>query len=380
MDHLYALIRAAKKSGMRKIVIHAFLDGRDTPPQSGAGYLEQLELFLDKEGVGKIATVIGRYFAMDRDQNWDRIEKAESAIFRGEGRRFYDEKPSDIVRKLYAEGAQDEFMEPLVFVDDLGEPQTIRRNDGVFFFNFRADRARMLSKRIYERAGDMRLQFAAMTRYDKELPVPFLFGPENIATTLGEQIAKAGMTQVHIAETEKYAHATYFLNCGREQAYAGETDILVDSRKDVKTHDQAPEMRAKEITDKALESMEKGTDFIFINYANADMVGHTANKEAIICALETLDRELKRLLEGIFAKEGVAFITADHGNAEMNVDPETGQKHTAHTLDPVPAIVTSKRYSLDSGGLADIAPTILELLNLPKGEGMGRSLLAARNS
>ncbi|MCA9354857.1 MAG: alkaline phosphatase family protein, partial [Candidatus Kaiserbacteria bacterium] len=250
-----------------------------------------------------------------------------------------------------------------VFLNALGERYTVQPNDGVFFFNFRSDRARMFSKKISEKSQNENLCFVTMTQYEKDLPALVAFPPVDIDTTLANEISLAGLTQAHIAETEKYPHATYFLNCLHEGQYPGEEHILVPSQK-VKTHDLAPEMRAKKIANKAIEQIEKGTDFLFINFANADMVGHTGNVEAIKVAVETVDHELERVVEAVEAKGGVVFITADHGNAEQNVDRQTGEKHTAHTTNLVPAIVTLPGAKLSQGTLADIAPTILTIIGL----------------
>jgi 2,3-bisphosphoglycerate-independent phosphoglycerate mutase len=249
-------------------------------------------------------------------------------------------------------------------------------NDAVFFFNYRADRARMLAEKLLKRSKESNLKLVTMTEYRNDFDCPVAFPPTKILTTLGQEISKAGLTQSHIAETEKFAHATYFLNGGRETPYQNEKDILLDSRKDVKTHDQAPEMRAEGIADKAIEEINNGADFIFINFANPDMVGHTANVPAIIKAIETVDFQLSRIITALESKNGVAVITADHGNAEMNIDPNTGNKHTAHTTSPVPCILTSYDYILKDGELSDIAPTVLALLGLESSSAMsGKSLL-----
>jgi 2,3-bisphosphoglycerate-independent phosphoglycerate mutase len=314
---------------------------------------------------------------MDRDNNWDRLEKVEKAVFEGVcDRDRHNCRPSEVMQELYEEGVVDEQLEPVMFFDADGNHYRVQNNDGVFFFNFRSDRARMLASRISEKAQVENLCFVTMTQYDKNFPALVAFPPIDIDTTLANEVSKAGLTQAHIAETEKYAHATYFLNCLHEGQYPGEEHILVESRKDVQTHDLAPEMRAKEVADKALEQIEKGTDFLFINFANPDMVGHTGNVEAIKVALETVDRELKRVVEAVLAKGGAAFITADHGNAEQNKDTETGEKHTAHTTNLVPVIVTAEEGKLQNGTLADVAPTVLTLMGIEKPKEMtGRNLL-----
>ena len=377
-DHLFAFIRAAKKAGVTKVVVHAFTDGRDTPPQSAAKYLQELEDVLDDAGldIGHIATVSGRFYAMDRDNNWDRLAKAEAALFECKGTVCTAQKPSEVMATLYKDGILDEHAEPLVFLDDTGKGYPISQNDGVFFFNFRADRARMLSKKMMEQAEEKNLCFVTLTQYEKDTGAIVAFGPDEIKTTLAEQVSLAGMRQAHIAETEKYPHATYFLNGGQEKPHAGEEFIMIQSRKDVPTHDLAPKMRAEGIADKAVEQLEQGVEFIFINFANADMVGHTANVPAIIEAVEEVDTQLKRVAEKVLEKNGAVFITSDHGNAELNVDPITGEKHTAHTINLVPGLVTIEGKTLHQGTLADVAPTILELLEIPKPTPMtGNSLI-----
>jgi 2,3-bisphosphoglycerate-independent phosphoglycerate mutase len=372
-DHLFALLDEAKKAGVENMYIHAITDGRDTLPQSASAYLAELENVLAELGVGKIASVSGRLYAMDRDNNWDRVEKVERAIFHGEGIQGVDQ-PSAALKKLYGEGAVDEHLLPMVFSD--ANPQTISLHDSVIFFNFRADRGRMLSRKIFERAEEFDLEFVTLTQYDASFGALVAFPPQLIETTLAQEVSKGGLTQAHVAETEKYPHATYFLNGGREKPYEGEEHVLVPSRKDILTHDQAPEMRAKEIADEAINRINAGVDFLFVNFANADMVGHTANKSAIITAVETLDRELQRVCEVLLARGGKIVLTADHGNAELNIDPASGENHTAHTMNVVPCIVTEEGSGLRGGTLADIAPTVLELLELPKPSAMtGNSLL-----
>ncbi|NTW14293.1 MAG: 2,3-bisphosphoglycerate-independent phosphoglycerate mutase [Candidatus Moranbacteria bacterium] len=378
-DHLAAFLEAAKASGITKIAIHAFTDGRDTGPQSAAAYLRNLEEVIDDLGIGFIATASGRFYAMDRDKNWDRTEKTERAIFHGDaGRTVRDRKPSEILTELYAEGVLDEHLEPVVFLDENGEAYSVRDNDGILFFNFRSDRSRQLSARIVEHAKGKNICFVTLTQYDETIPAIVAFPPSLPATTLGEVISAAGFRQTHIAETEKYAHSTYFLNGGHELPYDNEEDILIESRKDVRTHDEAPEMRAHEIADKALDALERGTDFLFINFANADMVGHTGNVPKIIDAIECLDRELGRVVGKILSLGGTAIITADHGNAELNIDPETGVTHTAHTINPVPFIVTTPG-TVNHGGLSDIAPTILSVLGLPIPDSMNGKNLFSRS-
>ncbi|MDP2684751.1 MAG: 2,3-bisphosphoglycerate-independent phosphoglycerate mutase [bacterium] len=375
-DHLYAFLKAAKSSGINKLAIHAFTDGRDVPPQSGAEYLRELEDVLDEIQIGFIATVSGRFYAMDRDKNWHRIEQAERAIFDCQGKICVAKKPSEVLKELYESDVMDELLEPLVFLDDDGQGWPIRSNDGVFFFNYRPDRARQLSSRIMARRSSDNLCFVTMTEYDKTLETIVAFPEQTIDDSLSALVSQAGFRQSHITETEKYAHLTYFFNGGHEEPHQNERHILVDSRKDIKTHDQAPEMRAHDIATKTIEQIKEGDDYIVINFANADMVGHTANVPAIKIAVETVDIELKRVVEATQDANGIAIITSDHGNAEINVDHKSGIKHTAHTLSPVPLIITNEDCSIrGSGTLADIAPTILKLMGLRQPSSMTGNIL-----
>lgn len=405
-DHLIAFLKAAKKAGIEKIAIHAFTDGRDTAPQSAAGFLKEIENAIEEIGVGFIATASGRFYAMDRDNNWDRLAKAEEVMFEGKGKKHQHasaaSKPSEYIKALHAEGILDEHLEPVIFADMNGKSYKVEKNDGIFFFNFRSDRARMLAKNIAKKATDNNWCFVTLTEYQKDLECLVAFPPSLIETTMAKEISAAGLTQAHIAETEKYPHATFFLNGGVETPYEGEKHIMLDSRKDIPTHDLAPKMRAEGIADRAIEQINEGANFIFINFANPDMVGHTANVPAIIEAVEETDKQLGRVVDALLARTrtvdgaptGIVtsvFVTADHGNAEVNVDPETGDKHTAHTINPVPAIIVSETLfesrdmatsdgslvKLRSGGtLADIAPTMLDILDVEKPITMtGNSLL-----
>jgi len=361
-DHLLEIIRQAKKFGVSQVAIHVFTDGRDVGPESGSGYVKELEDLMADLHLGQIHTLSGRYYAMDRDHNYDRTAKAEQAIFLHQG-QLSKLSPSEQLKESYRNGITDEYVEPVVFGD---QTKIINENDAIFFFNFRADRARQLSERIVENIKAKNIYFASMTDYGDEFSIDSAYPDIEIKETLGKVISDAGLKQTHVAETEKFAHATYFLNGGREDPYKNEKQIIIPSRKDVKTHDQAPEMKAKEIADVVIKEIEAGQDFIFINFANADMVGHTSNVPAIVVAVETVDRELGRILEALEKTGGVAFVTADHGNAELNKDTE-GNPHTAHTTNLVPAIITDKILSLkDGGGLANVAPTILEIMGLTK--------------
>lgn len=375
-EHLIAFLRAAKEAGVKRVLIHAFMDGRDLAPQSGAEHLASLQSEMAKLGIGRIASVCGRYYAMDRDSNWDRTELALSAIEKGQGEIISDRSPAEAVREKYQNGEVDEHLKPLVFPDPSDQPGILSKNDAIFVFNFRADRVRMITGELLKRQAENGWLIATMTEYGQSFHLPVAFPPVPIESTLAKEISRAGLSQAHIAETEKFAHATYFLNGGVETAYPGEKHILIDSRRDVATHDQAPEMKAKEIADAAIAEIEAGTDFLFINFANADMVGHTAKVPAIITAIETLDREIGRVAEKIAAAGGVALITADHGNAELNRDPLTGAPHTAHTENPVPCLITMTGVSLAANGSLDrIAATILALLGLPKAAEMSAGLL-----
>ncbi len=378
-EHLFAFIRSAKDYGIERVALHIFTDGRDTPPQSAGQYLEELEQVLQNIGIGFIATISGRFYAMDRDNNWDRLEKVEQALFECKGHvcHLKENTPSEKINKLYTEGKQDEHLEPHVFLNKEGKGSYIADNDSVFFFNFRADRARMLSRKFMEKRESKNICFTTMTSYGTEFPCLIAFPQVSIETTIAKEVSDANLTQAHIAETEKFPHATYFLNGGVENPYKGEEHVLLPSRKDVDTHDLAPRMRAEAIADEAIKRIQSGVDFIFINFANPDMVGHTANVPAIIEAVEEVDKQLGRVLDVLHKKSGVAFVTADHGNAETNIDLITGDKHTAHTLNQVPAIVTKGGISLKQWGtLADIAPTVLSLLDIRVPDSMtGKSLI-----
>lgn len=370
-EHLFAFLKTAKENDIKNVAIHVFTDGRDVAPQSAGGFIKTLEEEIAKIGIGFIASISGRFYAMDRDHNWDRLEKVEKALFQCEG-NICKIDPSTYIEDLYKEGKVDELLEPIVCYGPDGKNCSIKKGDGIFFFNFRADRARMITEKLIEKTKDEDIKIVTLTEYDIRFDgkVTVAFPPSKIVTTMAKEISLAGFTQAHIAETEKFAHATYFLNGGVEAPYKGETHIMLDSRKDVATHNLAPKMRAEGIADKAIEEIEKGTDFIFMNFANADMVGHTADVPAIIVAVEEVDKQLGRVVEALHAKGGIAFITADHGNAELNIDQETGARHTAHTTNLVPAILTEKEYALKDGGLADIAPTILKLMGIKKPEVM----------
>ena len=379
-DHFIETMRAAKKAGVKSVVLHPFLDGRDSPKTSGTESLKKLEAAVHSVDGCVIGSVIGRYYAMDRDTNWDRTDMAFQAIFNGRAEHIYEDtvKPSQLIQEWYHKEVFDEQMEPMVFMNAKGKVHEVRDGDAIIFTNFRSDRAKQLSSKITALAEDRDLCFVSMAHYGKEIHSIIAYTPEKITETLGSAISFSGLTQSRIAETEKYPHATYFMNGGRQEPYDGEEDVLIPSRKDVKTHDEAPEMRAKEICDAAIERLES-KDFLFINFANPDMVGHTANQAAIITAIETVDDQLGRLVRAVVQVGGQIVIIADHGNAEVIVDPFTKLPHTAHTTNPVPCIIVTKHTLTlrKNGSLADVAPTVLALMNLSKPLSMtGDSLIA----
>lgn len=365
--HFFAVLKAAQKYGVKTIIVHPFLDGRDTSKTAGATSLEKLEVLVDELGGCDIGSVSGRYYAMDRDTNWDRTEKAFKAIFEGQAESVYDTSisPSQIIREKYHSDQYDEHLEPMVFKAKNGEVMEVKDNDAIIFTNFRTDRTRQLSKLICDKSTEKNLLFVTMTEYGGDVSALVAYKPEHVQTPLAAVIAEAGLKQVHVAETEKYPHVTYFVNGGLA-SLPGEEDVLVPSRKDVKTHDQAPEMKAKEICEEAVKRLDKA-DFFFINFANPDMVGHTANPQAIKVAVETVDRELGKLVAAVLEKDGAVLVIADHGNAEQMVDPVTGEPHTAHTTNLVPCILVHNTYHPQlrkEAGLKDVAPTALDLLGL----------------
>lgn len=364
-SHLYALLQLAKQEGVENVFVHAFLDGRDVPPSSAADYLAELEAKLKEIGVGKIATISGRYYAMDRDKRWDRVQKAYNAIALGEGVKQASSELA--IKNSYEEDTTDEFVVPVV----VGNYAGMTSNDGAIFFNFRPDRARELTHAFvdttfdgFARNEDLKITFATMTQYEKGMNVEIAYKPESLTNTLGEYVSKLGYTQLRIAETEKYAHVTFFFNGGIEQPYEGEDRILVPSPK-VATYDLQPEMSAIEVTDKVVEAILSKYDFIILNYANGDMVGHTGVMEAAVKAVETVDTCVGRFVDAIKQVGGTVCITADHGNAEKMLDEETKEAFTAHTTNPVPFIVVSDKVKeVKDGALCDIAPTLLKLAGL----------------
>lgn len=367
ITHLYGILELAKKKGLENVYIHTFLDGRDVPPSSAAEFMDELLAKTKEIGVGKVATVSGRYYAMDRDNNWDRVEKTYAAMVYGEGEKA--ECPVCAVKNSYDKGVTDEFVVPVVVE---GGAQ-VKPNDSVIFFNFRPDRAREITRTFvdpdfkgFERKnGFFPVNFVCMTQYDATMPnVDVAFKPQALKNTLGEYVSNKGMTQLRIAETEKYAHVTFFFNGGVEKQYEGEDRILVKSPA-VATYDLQPEMSAYEVTDKLVPAIESGKyDMIILNYANCDMVGHTGVFEAAVKAVEAVDTCVGRVVEAIKKMGGVALITADHGNADKMVDAD-GSPFTAHTTNPVPFCVVGYDCQLREGGrLADIAPTMLQIMGL----------------
>lgn len=381
ITHMYGLLEMAKRRGLSKVYIHAFLDGRDEPPASAAEFMREAETKMKEIGVGKVATISGRYYAMDRDFAWDRVEKAYAAMVYGEGVQE-DCAPNEAIERSYKNGLTDEFMLPTV----LDKEGTVKEGDSMIFFNFRADRARQLTRCFVDpdfngferRNGFFPVQYVCMTQYDATMPnVTIAYPPEQLRMIFGEYISKCGKTQLRIAETQKYAHVTFFFNGGEERTFEGEDRILVRSP-DVPTFDLKPEMSAYEVCDRVVEAIESDKyDVIILNYANCDMVGHTGVFEAARKAVEAVDACVGRMVEAIQKKGGVAFITADHGNADKMYEDD-GSPHTAHTTNPVPFMVVGMDKPLRAGGvLADIAPTMLEAMELPQPEEMtGRSLFA----
>lgn len=385
ITHVYGLLELAKREGVEKVYVHCFLDGRDTPPSSGKEYIEQLQAKMTELGVGQIGVVSGRYYAMDRDNRWDRVEMAYNALVKGEGVKTTDAAVA--VQASYDEGKTDEFVLPTVVEKDGKPVATICDKDSVIFFNFRPDRARELTRTFcdpdfegFSREKRLDTTFVCFTNYDDTIPNKLVaFMKEEITNTFGEFLAAHNMTQARIAETEKYAHVTFFFNGGIEEPNKGEDRILVKSPK-VATYDLQPEMSAPEVCDKLCEAIKSQKyDVIIINFANPDMVGHTGIETAAIKAIETVDACVGRTVEALKEVDGQMFICADHGNAEQLVDYESGEPFTAHTTNPVPFILVNAdpAYKLKEGGkLADIVPTLIELMGMEKPVEMtGESLL-----
>jgi 2,3-bisphosphoglycerate-independent phosphoglycerate mutase len=395
LEHLYALIDLAKKEHVTKLYLHLFTDGRDSSPTAGAETLENIQQRLDDAGIGSIASISGRKWGMDRNNNWDRIEKAYRMLVHGEGEKT--KKPVEHLRSLYKKDITDEFLEPTVIVNDRDEFEgAIQKGDSVIFFNFREDRARQLTKAFalpsfdkFKKEKDLDIEFVTFVEYEKDLPVSVAFKPQKIQNSLGEVLSRSGKKQLRISETEKYAHVTYFFNGGAESPFPKEERLLVPSPI-IPSFDKAPEMSAEKLTDTTIEYLKKNTyDFILMNYANPDMVGHTGNEKASIQAVEFVDYCLERLIPEILKAGGCALITADHGNVEEMKNLRTGQEDTQHSTNPVPLwYITPTNHSQKSsetivrqqnevvGLLSDVAPTILDIMKLDKPEEMfGSSLL-----
>lgn len=381
-SHIYAIVELAKRMGLEKVFVHCFLDGRDVPPASGKDFVKDMQDELSKIGVGKIATVMGRYYAMDRDNRWDRVEKAYNAMVLGEGETAACGVCA--VENSYKNDVTDEFVLPTVVKENGAPVATIGAGDSVIFANFRPDRARQITRTFVDPDFDgfkrtyFPLHFVCMTQYDKTMPnVTVAFRPQTLDNTLGEYLSKQGLKQLRIAETEKYAHVTFFFNGGVEKVSEGEDRALINSPK-VATYDLKPEMSAYEVTDRLMEQLDSGDlDVIILNYANCDMVGHTGVMESAIKAVETVDTCVGKVADKILSMGGAMLVTADHGNADQLIDPETDGAFTAHTTFPVPFIVIGcGDVSLrEDGVLADIAPTMLDILGLEKPEEMtGESL------
>jgi 2,3-bisphosphoglycerate-independent phosphoglycerate mutase len=385
INHICALFDMAKAQGLTNVFFHAFLDGRDTPPSSALAYITRLEGHLKKLGFGKIATVSGRFYAMDRDKRWERVHKAYEAMVLGEGIRKYS--ASDAVRQSYEHGKTDEFMLPAVILEKNGRPVgVLREGDAVIFCNFRSDRAREITRTLTDpafkefnrRAFPELAAFVCLTVYDETFNLPVAFPPVRLTNILGEVLSKEGLRQFRIAETEKYAHVTFFFNGGKETPFLLEDRVLVPSPRDVATYDKKPEMSAREVTDELVKRiLSKQYGFILVNYANPDMVGHTGVLEAAVKAVEVLDECLGRVLRAAQEAGFAVLITADHGNLEVMKNGTTGQPHTAHTTDPVPFILIGRQAKLRDGGLlANVAPTVLDIMGIEKPVEMaGKSLI-----
>ena len=380
IKHLIGLLEMANKMGLQKVFVHSFHDGRDVPPTSGVEFMQQLVNEMDRIGTGKVATLSGRYYAMDRDNAWDRVEKAYNAMVLGEGVTETD--PVEAIKKSYANGVTDEFILPTVIDKD----GMIQEGDSVIMFNFRPDRARQITRAFvdsefdgFERKnGFLNLNFVCMAQYDAQMPnVSVAYPPEQLTMTFGEYVSKLGMTQLRIAETQKYAHVTFFFNGGEERQFEGEDRILIKSP-DVATFDMKPEMSAPEVCEAVCKAIDEDKyDVIILNYANCDMVGHTGVMEAAVSAVETVDSCVGKMVDKLLEKGGKAIITADHGNADCLIDPVSGDVFTAHTTNPVPMIVIGEGdVKVKDGKLCDLCPTMLDMMGIEKpAEMTGESLI-----
>ncbi len=382
IEHLFAIVELAKKQGLKNVYVHCFLDGRDVSPTSGVDFAAQLENKLSEIGVGKIATLSGRYYAMDRDNRWERVTKAYDALVYGKGETA--DNAVDAIKASYANDVTDEFVVPTVILENGKPTATIGEGDSIVFYNFRPDRAREITRTLVDPDFDgferkyFETYFVTMTQYDAKMPnVHVAFKPQKLVNTIGEYVSSKGLKQLRIAETEKYAHVTFFFNGGVEKVYDGEDRILVASPK-VATYDMQPEMSAYEVTDKLLEALDTDKyDMVILNFANCDMVGHTGIMEAAIKAVETVDECIGKVADKVISMGGAIFITADHGNAEQMIDPADGSVFTAHTTNVVPLIAAGiGDVKLNEGRLADLAPTMLDVMGLDIPEEMtGKSLI-----
>lgn len=385
MTHIYALIKLAQERGLKKVYVHVFLDGRDVPPKAGLADIKELDAYCKESGSAKIATVQGRYYAMDRDKRWERTKLAYDALTLGVA-PYTAPDAQTAVSEAYIRGETDEFIKPTIITDPKGNPEAvIQDNDSIIFFNFRPDRARQLTWAFvkddfegFSREKNPKVQYVCMAQYDETLDLPIAFPPEKLTDVLGKVLNDRGLEQLRIAETEKYAHVTFFLNGGQEKCYEREDRCLIPSPK-IATYDLKPEMSAYEVTDEVLRRIRSGKyDVIILNFANMDMVGHTGIFEAAVKAVETVDNCVGRIVEALKTAGGAALITADHGNAEQMENPDTGEPHTAHTSNPVKCVYTGNGEvkALKNGKLSDLAPTLLDLLGIPKPKEMtGKSLI-----
>jgi 2,3-bisphosphoglycerate-independent phosphoglycerate mutase len=388
LEHLFALIKMAEGNGVTRVCVHAFLDGRDTLPASGVEYLARLQEEMDRLGAGEVATIVGRYYAMDRDKRWDRVQSAYAALVRADGIKARD--PLEALREAYSRGETDEFVRPVVIEDDTGAvTPRLHNGDGVVFFNFRADRARELTQAlmdpgfaefdVHDRPGFV--GFVTLTRYDEDFALPVAFPPQHLEHILGQEVSAAGLRQLRIAETEKYAHVTYFFNGGEEEPFPFEDRVLIPSPREVATYDQKPEMSAFDVADELLRQVDRNRySLVVVNFANGDMVGHTGFLAAAINACEVVDQCVGRITDAWLSRGGAAVVTADHGNAEVMYAPDHGPA-TAHTNSPVPFYLLDNErrgVSLPKGILADVAPTILDIQGLPIPDAMTGNALIGR--
>jgi len=392
LDHLAGLLKAAAQQGVKQVLIHALTDGRDTSPKSALRYLQQFRTLFTQYNIGEIASVCGRFYGMDRDHRWERIARAYALLTQDGENIFHANSAEEAITQAYVRGESDEFIQPTLVTSSI-QPTTLKDGDAIIFFNFRSDRMREIVRAItdgnfneFQRTRSARLgAVLSLTQYDKNFTFPVMFPPQSLNHILGEVLSDKGYKQLRIAETEKYAHVTYFFNGGVERPFVGEDRILVPSPRDVTTYDQKPSMALPEVVSTCVEKINTGEyTFILVNFANPDMLGHTGSLQAAIAAIEEVDRGISKIVTATLGQNGRVLITADHGNCEMMMDEATGQPHTAHTTNPVPLILVDPKNnkSLAEGALCDVAPTILQLMNLPQPiEMTGHSLLceAKRN-